>query len=232
MGVDLRVYTEENGQLFSDYSGQIIGVVKDYHAQDLRNPIKPTIFLPAKNAAADASNVLLVRLNKDFGQEEILQLKTAWNKGVPGLPFDYDILESSLALSYAREARTGNLLGIFAWITLLISCMRLLGLSIFTAESKRKEIGVRKVLGASIKGIVLQLSKEFLSPILIALILALPIGFYLMNQWLEQFANKLNISIWYFISTALISLTFAWITVSWQSWRSAVANPVESIKTE
>ncbi|SFG09941.1 putative ABC transport system permease protein [Algoriphagus hitonicola] len=232
LGVGLRVFTEENGLLFSDYSGKIIGVVQDYHAQDLRNSIKPTIFLPAQNAAADASNVLLVRLERDFGQGEILQLKNAWNEIVPGLPFDYDVLESSLALSYAQEARTGNLLGAFAWLTLLISCMGLLGLSIFTAESKRKEIGVRKVLGASVNGIVLQLSREFLSPILMALILALPIGFYLMNQWLQQFANKLSISVWYFVLTALISLLFAWITVSWQSWRSAIANPVESIKTE
>ncbi|HCD89639.1 MAG TPA: hypothetical protein DEQ87_18670 [Algoriphagus sp.] len=232
LGNAVRIYTDENGNLFSDYNGNIVGVVEDYHTQDLKTTIKPTVFLPVKNAAFDGSNILLIRTGNGFDEAQITQLKNAWNQIIPGIPFDYSFLDERIAQNYAQEARTGNLLGAFAILTLLISCLGLLGLSIFTAETKRKEIGIRKVLGASVQGIISQLSKEFIYPVILALLIAFPLGFYLMSQWLEQFATKVNISIGFFLATGMTSLVFAWLTVTWQSWKAATSNPVKSIKSE
>ncbi|HCX76667.1 MAG TPA: hypothetical protein DHU93_15995, partial [Algoriphagus sp.] len=201
LGNAVRIYTDENGNLFSDYNGNIVGLVEDYHTQDLKTTIKPTVFLPVKNAAFDGSNILLIRTGNGFDEAQITQLKNAWNQIIPGIPFDYSFLDERIAQNYAQEARTGNLLGAFAILTLLISCLGLLGLSIFTAETKRKEIGIRKVLGASVQGIISQLSKEFIYPVILALLIAFPLGFYLMSQWLEQFATKVNISIGFFLAT-------------------------------
>ncbi len=232
LGMGVRAFTEENGQLFSNYNGKVVGVVADYHTQNLKDEIVPTVYFPTKTAAFDGSRYLLLRVAEGFGAKELEGLKSRWKELAPNVPFDYNFVDTTIALQYEQEARIGNILGAFAFLTLFISCLGLLGLSIFTAESKRKEIGIRKVLGASVFGIVQKLSLEFLIPVIIAMGLALPIGYYLMNEWLGQFANKVSISIWFFIGTASISLVIAWLTVSVQSWQSAIANPVESIKSE
>jgi putative ABC transport system permease protein len=232
LGMGIRVYTEENGELYSDYNGNVVGVVADYHTQNLKDDIVPTVYFPSKTAAFDASRYLLLRVTDNFGAQELEALKSKWKELLPGTPFDYNFVDTTIALQYEQEARIGNILGAFAFLTLFISCLGLLGLSIFTAESKRKEIGIRKVLGASVFGIIQKLSLEFLIPVGIAMLIALPIGYYLMNEWLSQFANKVPISSWFFVGTASISLVIAWMTVSIQSWKSATANPVESIKSE
>jgi putative ABC transport system permease protein len=232
LGMGIRVYTEENGELFSDYNGNVVGVVADYHTQNLKDDIVPTVYFPSKTAAFDASRYLLLRVTDNFGAQELEALKSKWKELLPGTPFDYNFVDTTIALQYEQEARIGNILGAFAFLTLFISCLGLLGLSIFTAESKRKEIGIRKVLGASVFGIIQKLSLEFLIPVGIAMLIALPIGYYLMNEWLSQFANKVPISSWFFLGTASISLVIAWMTVSIQSWKSATANPVEAIKSE
>jgi putative ABC transport system permease protein len=206
--------------------------VADYHTQNLKDDIVPTVYFPSKTAAFDASRYLLLRVTDNFGAQELEALKSKWKELLPGTPFDYNFVDTTIALQYEQEARIGNILGAFAFLTLFISCLGLLGLSIFTAESKRKEIGIRKVLGASVFGIIQKLSLEFLIPVGIAMLIALPIGYYLMNEWLSQFANKVPISSWFFVGTASISLVIAWMTVSIQSWKSATANPVESIKSE
>jgi putative ABC transport system permease protein len=206
--------------------------VEDYHTQNLKDEIVPTVYFPSKTAAFDASRYLLLRVADGFGAQELENLKSKWKEINPGTPFDYNFVDSTIALQYEQEARIGNILGAFAFLTLFISCLGLLGLSIFTAESKRKEIGIRKVLGASAFGIVQKLSLEFLIPVGIAMLIALPMGNYLMNEWLSQFANKVPLSIWFYLGTASISLVIAWMTVSIQSWKSATANPVESIKSE
>jgi putative ABC transport system permease protein len=232
LGMGVRVYTEENGQLFSDYRGNVVGVVEDYHTQNLKDEIVATIYFPSQTAAFDASNYLVLRVGDNFGSSELETLKSKWKELLPGVPFDYSFLDTTIALQYEQEARVGNMLGSFAFLTLFISCLGLLGLSIFTAESKRKEIGIRKVLGASVFGIIQKLSMEFLIPVGIAMLISLPLGYYLMEKWLNQFANKVSISPLFFLGTAAFSMIVAWLTVSFQSWKSANANPVESIKTE
>ncbi|MEP0711928.1 FtsX-like permease family protein [Algoriphagus sp.] len=232
LGMGVRVFTEENGQLFSDYRGFVVGVVADYHTQNLKDEIVPTIYFPTQTSAFDASNYLLLRVGDKFGFSELETIKSKWKALLPGVPFDYRFVADTIALQYDQEARIGNILGVFALLTLFISCLGLLGLSIFTAEAKRKEIGIRKVLGASVFGIIQKLSLEFLMPVGVGLLISLPIGYYLMDEWLSQFANKVSISPWFFLGTAASSILVAWLTVAMQSWKTAYANPVESIKSE
>lgn len=232
LGGDLRVYTEENGQLFSNYKGNVVGVVKDYHTRDLRFSISPTVYLPVVNAAFDGTNYALIKAEKDIDQTLLADMQTTWKEVNAGLPFDYNFLDDDIAKQYEQQSKTSTLLGSFAFLTLLISCLGLLGLSIFTAESRRKEIGIRRVLGASAISIVNKLSSEFLLLVGISLLVALPLGYYLMQEWLTQFAFKVPISVWFFFGAAAISIILAYATVSIQSLKTAYANPVESIKNE
>ncbi|WP_026967491.1 ABC transporter permease [Algoriphagus terrigena] len=232
IGADLRVFTEENGELFSNYKGNIVGVVKDYHTRDLRFSLPPTVYLPAQNAAFDGTNHILIKTEQGISPELLIQLKSSWKSVYQGLPFDYRFLDEAIALQYEQQAKISYLLGLFAFLALLISCLGLFGLSIFTAESKRKEIGIRRVLGASVMGIVNKMTTEFLVMVVVSLLVALPLGYWLMVQWLEQFAYRVPISVGFFVLTAIVSLFVAYATVSIQSLRSAQANPVESIRSE
>ncbi|MBB6327550.1 putative ABC transport system permease protein [Algoriphagus iocasae] len=232
LGSDLRVFTEENGELFSNYKGIIVGVVKDYHTRDLRYTIEPTVYLPAKNAAFDGTQYILIKADQGINSELLESLKSTWKEVNEGLPFDYNFLDEDIAMQYAQQAKTSSLLGSFAFLTLLISCLGLLGLSIFTAESRRKEIGIRRVLGASAASIANKLTSEFLILVMFSLLIALPLGYYLMQEWLDQFAFKVPISIWFFLISAAISVILAYSTVSIQSLKTALANPVDAIKNE
>jgi putative ABC transport system permease protein len=232
IGSDLRVFTEENGELFSNYKGNVVGVVKDYHTRDLRYSLAPTIYLPAKNAAFDGTNHTLIKVEQGITPELLTQLKTTWRSVYQGLPFDYRFIDEAIAMQYEQQAKTSYLLGLFAFLALLISCLGLLGLSIFTAESKRKEIGIRRVLGASVMAIVHKITGEFMVMVILSLLVALPLGYWLMAQWLGQFAYRIPISAGFFLVTAVISVVVAYATVSIQSLRSAQANPVESIRSE
>ena len=232
LGSDVRVFTEENGQLFSNYKGKVVGVVQDYHTRDLRFSIPPTVYLPAKNAAFDGTSYVLIHGEKSIDSDLLEKLKSTWMTVNEGLPFDYRYLDESIAMQYQQQAQTSTLLGIFAVLALVISCLGLLGLSIFTAESRRKEIGIRRVLGASAGSIVQKLASEFLVLVLISLILALPIGYYLMQGWLEQFSLKVTLGPGFYLLAALVSTGMALATISIQSLKSAHANPVESIRTE
>jgi putative ABC transport system permease protein len=232
LGSDLRIFTEENGELFSNYKGKVVGVVKDYHTQNLREGIKPTVYLPAMNSAFDGSRYMLVKSSKEIDEKMISDLHEQWKAINPGLPFDFNFLDDAILAQYNQEAKTGNLLGFFALLTLIISALGLLGLSIFTAEARKKEIGIRKVLGASVTGIVNQLTGEFLIPVIISLMIALPMGYYLMSEWLAQFAYKMPISWEFFLAASAISIGVAFLTVSFHSLKTATANPVESIKNE
>ena len=232
LGLPIKIFTEENGLLFSDYQGKIVGVVKDYHTSDLRNPIVPTVFAPVQNDLSDNSSHLIVKLDTENFPQAIAGIEQVWKSIIPTIPFEYSLLEDSIKAQYEKEERLSNLLGLFALLTLLVSCLGILGLSIFMAEGRRKEIGIRKVLGASEMSIVNQLSKDFLKPVLIAIILALPLGFYIMSGWLDQFAYQVPVKVWFFLLTAFIALALAWMTVAVQSWRAAVSNPVESLRSE
>ncbi|MGA0559807.1 ABC transporter permease [Larkinella sp. VNQ87] len=209
--------------------GQIVGVTKDFHFESLRQSIPPIAMFINPNF----NNWLSVHLAGGAGlQNGLAHLESVWKRRFPDRPFSYEFLDQRFGRLYTTEQTQQMLFGIFAGIAILISCLGLFGLSMFMAEQRTKEIGIRKVLGASTPGLVALLSTELLKLVLIALVLASPVAWWAMNQWLEGFVYRTSISPWVFIVTAVIALLIAFATVSFQSIKAALMNPVKSLKTE
>lgn len=205
----------------------IIGVVNDFHFQSLRNSITPlAIFF------GDNNSIISFRTNTADVSSVITNLEEAWNEMVPGQPFHYSFLDERFENMYKAEQRISEIFGTFAFIAIFIGCLGLFSLSAFTTEQKTKEIGIRKVLGSSSTLIVTMLSKEFVKLVVIAFIIASPIAYYFMNQWLTEFEYRTDLSIWIFVTAGFISLGIAVITVSYHALKAASSNPVEALKYE
>jgi ABC-type antimicrobial peptide transport system permease subunit len=174
----------------------------------------------------------MVRIQAGAERKVINNLTSFYSKINPGYALNLGFLDESFKAQYLSEERTLTLAKYFAYLTILISCLGLFGLAAFDTERRTKEIGIRKVLGADIKSLVALLSKDFLKLVGIAIILASPVSYYLMDRWLQDFAYKTNISWWIFIAAGVIALTIALATVSFQAIKAAIANPVKSLKTE
>jgi ABC-type antimicrobial peptide transport system permease subunit len=159
-------------------------------------------------------------------------LTAFYSKVNPGYALHLQFLDETFMAQYLTEERTLTLAKYFAYLTILISCLGLFGLAAFDTERRTKEIGIRKVLGADMKGLVGLLSKDFLKLVCIAILLASPVAYYLMNRWLQGFAYRVNISWWIFIAAGTMALVIAWLTVSFQAIKAAIANPVKSLRTE
>jgi putative ABC transport system permease protein len=180
-------------------------------------PIKAKMAVKVK--AADMSNTIAF-VNK------------IWNKFSPDYPLEYKFLDESFSQMYKSEDKLSGLLSIFTAMAIIVGCMGLFGLAAFTAEQRTKEIGIRKVLGASVVGILTLLSKTFLKPVLIASLVAFPIAWYSMSKWLEDFPYRVTISWWIFVLAGLLAIIIALITVSFQAIKAAIANPIKSLRTE
>jgi putative ABC transport system permease protein len=159
-------------------------------------------------------------------------LKKSWNDFGPEDPLTYSFLDERFENSYKAEQRIGMILAIFAGLTIFVACLGLFGLAKFTAEQRTKEIGIRKVLGASVSQVSTMLSKEFVKLVLIACVIAFPLAWWAMNKWLEDFAYRVNIGWWVFIIAGVVALLIALFTVSFQAIKAAIANPVKSLRTE
>ncbi|HEX9958286.1 MAG TPA: FtsX-like permease family protein, partial [Fibrella sp.] len=159
-------------------------------------------------------------------------LQKQWAVFKTDVPFDYYFLDESVMKTYLAEQQTGRILGLFAGLTIFVACLGLFGLAMFTAEQRRKEIGVRKVLGATVASVVGLLSKDVLKPVLIAIVLASPIAWYAMNRWLADFAYKVDIQWWVFALAGTLAVSIALLTVSYQSIKAALMNPVKSLRSE
>jgi len=159
-------------------------------------------------------------------------MKDIWSKAVLTTPFESQALTSSVKKQYEDDARVNTMLSISTALAIIISCMGLYGLSIFVAERKIKEIGIRKVLGASIPGIVGMLSKDFIKLVAISFIVAVPIGWYLMSQWLKSFEYKITLGIMGFVLAGFVSFAIAWITIGFESVKAALGNPVNALRSE
>ena len=212
---------------FHDNKGIIIGVVKDFNFQSLKEKIAPLIFFTGWG-----KNVLYVRTTARNAQKSIASVEKQYKKYAGDIPFKYNFLDKSFEAQYKADQRSGVLFKVFAGIAIFISCLGLFGLATYTAEVKRKEIGIRKVLGSSISGIVQMISKDFLKLVIIAIVIAVPVGWWAMNKWLEGFAYRINISGWVFVLAGTIALLIALLTVSFQAIKAAVANPVDSLRSE
>ena len=212
---------------FHENKGTILGVVKDFNFQSLKEKISPLIFFNTNN-----KNILYVRTMGSHAQDAIAAVKNQYKKYAGDTPFSYQFLDKTFEAQYKTDQRTGTLFNVFAGIAILISCLGLFGLATFTAQVKTKEIGIRKVLGASVSGIVKLLSKDFLKLIIVAIIIATPIAWWAINKWLEGFAYRINISWWVFVIAGILALLIALITISVKAIKAALANPVNSLRTE
>ena len=207
--------------------GTIIGVVKDFNYVSLKYAIEPTVFYYGPE-----NWLMYIKTTGKDAPKAIAAAQKIWKTYVPDFPFEYSFLDDEFDKIYHAEQRTGVLFNVFSIVAIVISCLGLFGLSTYSAQVKTKEIGIRKVLGASVNSIANLLAKEFIVLVLFALLIATPIAWWLMNKWLQNYAYRINISWWIFLATALLAIVIALITVSFQAIKAALANPVKSLRTE
>ncbi|WP_420148482.1 ABC transporter permease [Spirosoma sp.] len=208
--------------------GEVVGVIDDYNYADLKQTVAPLLI--SLNDGWEGQ--LAIRLRRGAVQPTIQQMQQLWHEQFPEKPFVYQFLDDTFNRTYQTEVRTGQVFGWFAALAILISGLGLFGLATFTAEQRNREIGIRKVLGASVVSVVMLLSTDFLKLVLIALVIASPIAWYVMSQWLQDFAYKIGIDWWVFAAAGLLSIGIALLTVSFQSVRAALMNPVKSLRSE
>ncbi|MBB6005311.1 ABC transporter permease [Arcicella rosea] len=204
----------------------IIGVVKDFHFKSLHENITPLLMVSEKTYG------LTIKVKGKDVEGLLASLKNQWQKFNVEEPFSYSFMDELFEKTYQSEQKISVILSIFSGLTIFVACLGLFGLATFTAEQRTKEIGVRKVLGASVSQIVTLLSKEFLKLVLIACGFAFPIGYWLMNKWLQDFAYRIEISAWIFVLAGILALFIALLTISYQAIKAALANPVTSLRTE
>jgi putative ABC transport system permease protein len=205
----------------------IVGVVKNYHHTSLQQAIDPMVFYPQNNSA-----YFTVRLTADKMSEKISSLEGLYKKYFTGNPFEYFFVDENFNKQYLSEKQYGELFTTASFWAIFIACLGLFGLATFRVESRTKEIGIRKVLGASVLSIVNLLSKEFLILVGIAILLASPVAYYFMDKWLSDFPYRINIGWWIFAVAGLAAILIALLTVGYQAIRAALVNPAESLKTE
>jgi ABC-type antimicrobial peptide transport system permease subunit len=213
---------------FMDVDGSIVGVMKNYHFQSLRNAIEPLAVVLDPGAVRYA----VVRLGPGGIPAGLDAARSAWQAVNPLYPFDYKFIDEDFDQLYRADERLGVVLDLFGAIAVLIACLGLFGLASFTAEQRTKEIGVRKVLGASTGGIVVLFSREFVRLVALANLIAWPVGYLAMTAWLRGFAFRISLPWWIFAAAGTGALAIAMLTVSFQAIRSAAADPVKAIRYE
>ena len=219
------------GQIVKDNGTEwhIVGVVKDFVLKSPFQPIEPLAIEGAKGWF----NVIHFKLNeKNSTADNLASAESIFKKFNPEYPFTYQFVDTEYQQKFDDQKKTGDLASIFTILAIIISCLGLFGLASYMAESRIKEIGIRKVLGASVGNITTLLSKEFIKLVLLSFVLAIPISWYFMNQWLENFAYRINISWWIFFLAGITAILIALITVSYQSIKAAIANPVKNLRSE
>ena len=230
--IDLMGLTDPIGTTVNlwEKDRQIIGVVKDFHFESLHKTIKP-IFLKLDKPGEIMMNVV-ARLEAENEQETLAQLSSFYSRFNPGYSFDYQFMDADYQALYAAEQRVSTLSKYFAGLAILISCLGLFGLAAFTAERRLKEIGIRKILGASDLGIVRLLSGDFTKMVLTAVVIALPISYFVAQRWLDGFAFSIELQWWYFAGAGAIALLIAWFTVGLQTVKAARVNPADCLRDE
>lgn len=207
---------------------QIVGVLKDYHQESIKKSFEPLVFRYIQNAG----NFYSIKVQSDHIPETIQLVEQEWQASFPGNPFDFFFLDDHYNKQYKTDIQFGQVFSLFASLAIFIACLGLFGLASYMTMQRTKEIGVRKVLGASVSSILLLLSKDFSRFIFIAIVLAIPISWYLIDSWLQSFATKISISWWLFAVPAMALMLIALGTISFQTVRSALTNPVDSLRDE
>jgi putative ABC transport system permease protein len=210
--------------------GQVVGVFNDFHFESMHQKIVPLLFLLPRSQFQYNSISIKIAGNNLAGA--IAHIESAWKKFLPDTPYEYTFLDQSFAKLYDAEQKQGGIFTVFASIAIFIACLGLFGLSAFAITQRIKEIGIRKVLGADVSTIVMLLSKDFLKLVVIAAIVAFPVAWYAMNNWLQDFAYRTTIPWWIFLLAGIVAAAVALFTISFQAIKAALANPVKSLRTE
>jgi putative ABC transport system permease protein len=210
----------------------VIGVIKDYHYESLHQEIRPQALFLSGGYYTNVERYISVRLNTENISGTIKHIESRWKEFAPQMPFEYSFLDQDYDNLYMNERQTRKLFSIFSFLAIFIACLGLFGLASFIADKKTKEIGIRKVLGASVTRIVKNLNKSFLKWVLIANLIAWPIAWFAMNRWLENFAYRIGLSWWMFVLAAVLAVFIALLTVSFQTVKAALKNPIDSIRYE
>jgi putative ABC transport system permease protein len=228
------VHQAPGTKLFTQYENgetrefEVAGVMKDYNFNSLRDEIKPLFIWYLEGNV----NEVLINTNSINYKTLLAKISSIWNKHYTGIPFEYKFVDEEVHKQYQAEITLSNIIHSFTLMAILISCLGLFGLTAFSAEQRSKEIGIRKVLGASVTGIVRLLSKDFLKPVIVAIVIASPIAGWVMSKWLQGYAYRIDLNWWMFVAAGVIAVLIALITISFQAIKAALANPVHSLKAD
>jgi hypothetical protein len=207
---------------------RIIGIIKDFNYESLHEPIKPILI----RLRPKETQRIMVRIEAGKEREVLGQLEHLYKQFNPDNAFEYTFLDNNYQTLYTSEMRVASLSKYFAGLAILISCLGLFGLAAFTAEKRTKEISIRKILGSSNFAIVTMLSSDFTKMVLVAILFALPLSYYMATKWLEGFAYRIDLQIWYFAGAGVIALLIAWFTIGIQTIKASRINPIDRLKTE
>jgi putative ABC transport system permease protein len=208
-------------------AGFVKGVVKDFHFETLHNPIKPFVLFTELRGRE-----LLVKLSGKHLRETMSFLESKWKTLVPDRPFEYRFMDDDYNKLYNAELRLGKIMDVFSGIAMLLACLGLFGLSSYAAQQRIKEIGIRKVLGASARNITVALSKDFVGLAIVAIVIAFPVAWWATNKWLQDFSYRTDINWSIYVAAGLVTMLLTIITVAFQAIKAAIANPVKSLRTE
>ncbi|HYH13771.1 MAG TPA: FtsX-like permease family protein, partial [Flavisolibacter sp.] len=210
--------------------GEIVGVFNDFHFESMHERILPiSFFMPTNQANYGQLSIKLAGHNIPAA---LAHIETTWKKFLPEVPYEYNFLDDNFNRLYEAEQRQGSIFTVFACIAIFIACLGLFGLSAFAISQRVKEIGIRKVLGADVSTIVRLLSVDFLKLVVVAAVLAFPIAWYAMHQWLQDFAYRIGVAWWVFLVAGVIATVIAFVTISFQALKAATTNPVKNLRTE
>jgi putative ABC transport system permease protein len=210
---------------------QIAGVMKDFNYDSLHGEIGPFMIFHNGNPG-NYFSFMTVSVNSNNYRSLLSRMETVWHSNLPGVPFQFTFLDQAVQKHYEAEISLSNIINAFTTMAVLISCLGLFGLAAFSAEQRKKEISIRKVLGASVVNVATVLSKEFIWLVSIAFVLATPVAGWAMNKWLQAFAYKVHVSWWMFAIAGVLSVAIAMLTVSFQAIKAALANPVKGLRSE
>ena len=209
-------------------SMEVIGVIADFHNEGLQKAIQPLVIFPNRRTKGNYS----VKIEGRNVASTVSSIKKVWDRHFASNPYDYFFLDEFFNRQYDENRRFGMIFGLFAILAIMIACFGLLGLSAYNVLQRTKEIGIRKVLGASVNSLLFTLSKDFILLVLIAFIIAVPVVAVAMNSWLQAFAYRVGIMWWIYAIAGALAILIALITVGFQAFRAATANPVSSLRSE
>jgi putative ABC transport system permease protein len=213
--------------MFDSTRSRVIGVLRDYHFSSLKDEIDPLVI-----ALRPSAGKFAVKIDARDLHSTLAAMKETWNSFVPAYPFDFSFLDATLDQLYRHEQRESMLFIIFGFLSIFIACLGLFGLAAFSAEQRAREIGVRKVMGATVASVTGLLSGEFVKLVLLSNLLAWPVAYFAMTRWLHNYAYRIEINLWTFAAAGGLALIIALATVSTQAIKAALANPVESLRYE